>query len=69
MRSPIPGYSVSITRKDGTSFLSSSGLGEGRAFWSKRNRQFAVAHKRQLREAGLNAKVVPVLYTEPEIIQ
>jgi hypothetical protein len=63
------GWAIQITRKDGTSFLAGTGVGEAAAFWCKRNRKQAVRHKKELREHDLNAKVVPALYHKPEVIK
>jgi hypothetical protein len=65
---PRQGFAVQITRQDGTTFFSSSGFGEGRAVWSKSNRKYAVESKRAIRAAGMNAKVVPVIYFEPQVV-
>jgi hypothetical protein len=66
---PVTGWSVEIKRKDGTAFLCSSGLGNYPPIWSKRNRKYAVEHKKRAIELGHKAKVVSVLYMEPQIIR
>ena len=58
---------IQITRKDGTTFLASAGMGESIYIVSLRYRKVAVANKRIMRSHGLNAKVVTVIYTEPLI--
>ena len=68
MSKPHHHVAVMITRKDGSVFLASGGMGNAPAVWAKCNHRYAVAHKRDLRRAGLNAKVVPVLYTAPVIL-
>lgn len=61
------GYAVQIRREDGSTFLSSAGVGDVSPVWCKRNRRYAVDHKRDLRKQGFNAKVVEVLYMIPEV--
>ncbi|MGQ0700399.1 MAG: hypothetical protein ACT4PZ_19440 [Panacagrimonas sp.] len=36
--------------------------------WTRAQRQFAVQHKRELISHGFKAKVVPVFYTQPELV-
>ena len=62
------GWGVAITRKDGTRFLS-CGTGNGRAVWANCNRKWAVEHKRDLASHGFKCRVVPVLYSDPVIIE
>jgi hypothetical protein len=68
MSEPRKMLAIQITRKDGTSFLAHTGLGEGNAVWSPRNRKNAVPHKKELLREGLNARIVPILYTEPQVL-
>ena len=62
-----PGLSILIKRKDGTTFFCASGTGDKPAIWAKRNRKYAVEHKKDLQRNGFNCKIVPVLYSEPVI--
>lgn len=66
---PRKGWCVSIKRKDGSSFMCSSMNGDATPVWAKRNRKYAVEHKKMLRRNGFNARVVPVLFTDPIIIE
>ena len=61
------GWAIEITRDDGTTFLASTGVGDGPAVWCKRNRKYAVQHKKKLREEGRikRCRVVSVYYFEP----
>lgn len=61
-------FAIKITRKDGTWFFASAGPGEARGVWSPRNRKYATQNARILKGAGMNAKVVPVLYAEPTLL-
>jgi hypothetical protein len=60
------GYSVQITRKDGTTFLCAAGIGIAPPIWTLQQRRYAVAHKRDLILNGFDAKVVRVTFTDPE---
>jgi len=53
---------VAIFREDGTHFLCSTGVGDKPAVWHRRNRRYAVEHKKELIKEGFKAKVVPVRY-------
>ena len=61
------GWSVAITRKDGTRFLCASEHGIQPPVWPHSQRRFAVAHKRRLIAEGFRASVVPVLFTDVQI--
>lgn len=63
----LEGWAIKITRDDGTFFMAGSGTGDVPAVWHKRNRKYAVKHKKELRKHDLRAKVVPVLYNPPEV--
>lgn len=62
------GWSVAIKRKDGTEFLASGGNGILPTVFHKRNRNYAVGMKKNLKGHLLDCRVVPVSYTIPEII-
>ncbi len=63
------GWSVQIQRKDGTNFLCANDIGNFPPIWTKKNRKWAVLHKKELKIHGFKAKVVPVLYSEPALIK
>lgn len=63
------GWAVQITRKDGSTFLASSGEGNQPAVWVKSNRRWAVKHKRSLQEHGFKCRIVPVHYAEPVVVE
>ncbi len=58
----MKGWSVAIKRKDGSEFLCSSGIGDVPPVWVNSNRRFAVVHKRSLRAAGFDCRVVKIEY-------
>ena len=68
------GWAVQFSRKDGTSFLASSGVGEQPAIFSKCNRKWAVKHKNMCLEPGnmgrpdIKGKVVAVCYADPIVV-
>jgi len=62
------GWAVAIRRKDGSKFLALTGIGIARAVWPLSARKNAVHHKKTLRAHGMNARVVRVAYSDPEII-
>ncbi|CAN5546214.1 hypothetical protein BH09VER1_BH09VER1_24650 [soil metagenome] len=62
------GWAVVITRDDGTEFFASAGPGDQSAIWANCNRRFAVRHKKQLRAEGYNARVAPVVYSRPQLL-
>jgi hypothetical protein len=64
---PRNGYSVQITRKDGTTFLCSAGLGLLPPVWTLAQRRFAVAHKRDLVAQGFKARVVRVVFADVSV--
>ena len=63
------GWSVQITRKDGSKFLVSAGTGNLPPIWVHRNRKWAVAHKKDLQTHGFRVKVVKVLYVDPIVVE
>jgi len=65
----IVGWAVQIKRKDGTTFLASSGTGDTPAIWCKQNRKWAVKHKKELRKHNLKCRVVQVQYFEPWVVE
>jgi hypothetical protein len=63
------GWGIIIRRKaDGSEFLCASGTGDGSPVWAKCNRRYAVAHKKELRKHGFDARVVPVAYATPMVL-
>jgi len=62
------GWAVEIERKDKTTFLA-SGSGDLPVIWVKSNRKWAVVFKKDLQQVGFKCRVVPMNYTEPEIIR
>ena len=66
---PRRGWGVEIIRKDGSSFLSCSSHGVLPAIWTHSQRRFAVICKRELIAEGFKARVVPVTFTDPVIVE
>jgi len=62
------GWGVAIRRDDGSEFLAYSGLGILPAVWTRAQRRFAVAHRRDLRSQGFNAHVIEVKFCGPAMI-
>lgn len=63
------GYAVEIVRKDGSTFLSSGGIGCFPAIWlRRRNRRFAVEYKRDLIRHGFKCRVVEVEVSQPVVV-
>ena len=62
------GWSVQIKRQDGTTFLCASQTGTVPPVWCSRNRKYAKEHKDTLVAHGFKARVVPVLYSDPEVL-
>lgn len=63
------GWGVQITRKDGTKFLASSGAGILSPVWVNSQRKYAVQWKKDLVKEGFKAKVVPVCFTRPVVVE
>ncbi len=63
------GWSVVITRADGSEFFCSSGAGILPPVWLHGQRQYAVAAKRDLVAQGLKARVVSVTYNQPVVLE
>lgn len=61
------GYAVQITRKDGSTFLAKGGDAPVAVFTTTQ-RRWATQFRRDLVASGLVAKVVRVVYFEPEVI-
>jgi hypothetical protein len=57
------GFSVSIKRKDGTTFLACSAPGDLPAVFT--TRKYAAVHKRELEGHGFDCRVVMVSFTDP----
>lgn len=62
------GYSVQITRGDGTTFLSAGSRGILPPVWPLSLRKYAVAHKRELAEQGFRAEVVRVEFEDVVVV-
>lgn len=62
------GYSVQITRADGSTFLASSVAGILPPVWTLAQRKFAAEHCRDLKTRGFKAKVVRVKFERPSVI-
>lgn len=64
----LTGWAVVIRRKsDGSEFLA-AGNGDNTPVWTKRNRKYAVAYKKELRAHGLKARVIAVAYATPRAL-
>lgn len=63
------GWSVAITRRDGTQVLCASAQGVQPPVWPHSQRKYAVAHKRELIAEGFKASVVPVLFADVQIVE
>ena len=64
------GWAIQFKRKDGTTFLACSGVGDQPAVFVRRNRKRAVEHKKACLEQGnLKGKIVPVCYADPVVME
>ena len=66
MSAPRLGWSVEIVRTNGTTFLCSPGMGVMPPVWLQR--KHAVAHKRDLRAHGFQARVVRVEFRDVRVV-
>ena len=62
------GWSVQITRDDGTTFLARGSHGDLPPIWIKSNRKWALQFKQKVLDHGFKAKIVPVVYINPVLI-
>lgn len=59
------GWSVAVSRQNGSEFLCASSEGVLPPVWPRAQRKHAVAHKKDLQAHGFKARVVAVEFTRP----